>query len=217
MQFSNYLLDNFISPKLSALNACGAGDLPEFENYFPLFAINQALQKNYPEHLRVTLLNFMRRLSFSTSQYRLGRESLKRYVDKLPHAQAISIYSQSLLQFESCILNLYISVLCLENVSNLLSMKTFMFKENDGSDYDRLRKLNNRIKHFDEDINEAAKAKLPISVAPIWLTNGGLESSCGTQLEFSEIVGIIDDAHKDAKAFSIDFIKEAADREKSNQ
>lgn len=214
MQFSDHLLDNFISPNLSALNCCGANELPELENYFLLFAINEALGKNYPEHLRVTLLNFMRRLHFAADQYRLAQESLKKYVDGLPQTQAISVYNRSLLHFESCILNLYTAVLCLENVSNLLSITTFMFEENDGSDYDRLRKLNNRIKHFDEDIADASRAKLPINVAPIWLTNGGLESSCGAKLSFSEIVGIIGDAHQDAKSFSIDIVKEAADRAK---
>src|SRR5215211_2331637 len=46
-----------------------------------------------------------------------------------------------------------------------------MFAPGDGSDYDRLRLLSNRIKHFDEDVERAAQAGAEsIPIAPIWIT-----------------------------------------------
>lgn len=51
-----------------------------------------------------------------------------------------------------------------------------VYSHDDSSDYNRLNKLNNRIKHFDEDIVEAAAKQSPtiMPVAPVWVTNDGL-------------------------------------------
>lgn len=42
-------------------------------------------------------------------------------------------------------------------------------------DYNKLRALNNRIKHFDEDVREALEEGLQIQTYAIWLTETNVE------------------------------------------
>jgi len=91
-----------------------------------------------------------------------------------------------------------------------------VFTVKDQSDYDRLRELNNRIKHFDEDVAKAVERGSVIPVVPVWITNDGLETAKHF-LRFDELAAILTVQAGDAKAFSEDFFKEAEERRKSKQ
>ena len=77
-----------------------------------------------------------------------------------------------------------------------------LYENKDGSDYDRLREISNRIKHFDEDVTVAAKKGERVPIAPVWLTNVGLVASTA-HLTFAEVEKIMRDQSIDAEAFSV--------------
>jgi hypothetical protein len=104
-----------------------------------------------------------------------------------------------------------------------------VFKQGDESDYDRIRQLNNRIKHFDEDIEKAVAQSTMIPVAPVWITNDGLEANRSREdwtrrgaraddgivaLRFDELADILTTQANDAKGFAEEFFVEAAERRK---
>lgn len=71
--------------------------------------------------------------------------------------------------------------------------------------------MNNRIKHFDEDITEGKH----IHVAPLWLTDTSLHTD-GAALTYAEFAEMLDVHADDAKNFSEDFFAEAVRRRKSS-
>jgi hypothetical protein len=123
----------------------------------------------------------------------------------LPHHTKISAHRKAVAHFENCILQAHIAILCLNGVGKSLKNVPLVFVTNDGSDYDRLRCLNNRIKHFDEDVEKVVKAgSVGILKAPVWITNEGLEAG-GTALTFAELADILMTQSKDAESFAKDF------------
>jgi hypothetical protein len=76
-----------------------------------------------------------------------------------------------------------------------------LYVTGDQSDYDRLRLLNNSIKHFDEKIEAAMKNAASVPIAPVWITNDGFECA-KTSLLFLEMEAIFEAQAKDAEAFS---------------
>ena len=212
---------NFIAPKLSLLNVCNAPDVPELPNYYGSLVLNQALFTIYTDPVKVLLLNFIRRLRSAIGEYRSGREHLVQYVSKLPDQSGLGNYNKALAHFEDCIFNGHIAIVCLNGLGKHLRRSDpsvpAVYRHGDGSDYDRLRKLNNRIKHFDEDVEKAVTSgSSAIPLAPIWITNDGLEASTGS-LSFVELAEILSTHSSDAKAFSEGFPAEAAARRKQQQ
>lgn len=212
VQFSAVILDDLTAPKLSLLNSCGAPDVPELPNYHGSLVLNQAFGPGkYKEPAKVLLLNFLRRLRSATEEYRSGRGNLKRYISALPQHE-LGYFNRALVHFEDCILNANVAIVCLNGLGTYLHSSDpsvpSVFNPGDGSDYDRLRLLSNRIKHFDEDIIDAARSgALNMPVAPVWITNDGLEASSAS-LRFTELADILTAQASDAKAFAEDFFNE---------
>jgi hypothetical protein len=212
VQFSVHILDDLTAPKLSSLTICGAPEVPELPNYHGSLVLNHALGfGRYKEPVTVLLLNFLRRLRSATEEYRRGRENLAKYIAALPQHE-LGAYHRALAHFEDCVLNANVAIACLNGLGKYLHSShpsvPPVFKPGDGSDYDRLRSLNNRIKHFDEDIVEAAlKGSGNIPVAPVWITNHGFEASTAS-LSFVELADILTVQAGDAKAFAEDFFDE---------
>jgi hypothetical protein len=228
MPLSAYALDHFIAPKLSLLNACNAPDVPAMPNYYEILVLNQMLQPmTYTEPLKVLLLNFVRRLGSATTEYRSGRDNLLLYLSKLPQHRDLEDYHRALAHFEDCVLNGHIAAVCLAGVGTYLrsinpAMPDVLKR---GADYDRLRCLSNRIKHFGEDVEKAVRRSATMPVAPMWITNDGLEaqrrgarSADGiVALRFNELSDILTMQAKVAKAFAEDFFAQAEARRKQQQ
>lgn len=211
VQFSTEILDNLTAPKLSLLSSCGAPDVPELPSYQGSLVLNHAFGfGNYKEPVKVLLLSFLRRLQSATQGYRNGRENLESFVSALPQHKLRS-FNTALAHFEDCIFNANIAIACLNGLGKHLrsSDPTVppVFTVGDGSDYDRLRLLGNRIKHFDEDVINAESTGKSIPLAPVWITNHGLEASTAS-LSFVELADILTAQAGDAKAFSEDFFNE---------
>jgi hypothetical protein len=169
----------------------------------------------YEEPTKILLLNFMRRLRSATEEYRSGRKSLENYVSALPQHE-LEHCNRALAYFEDCVLNATIAINCLNGLGSHLRAKDpslpLVFDRKDGSDYDRLRLLNNRIKHFDEEILKAVKnASTSIPVTPVWITNQGLEAS-NASLSFLELADILTTQASDAKSFAEEFFIDLNER-----
>ncbi len=212
VQFSVSILDDLTAPKLSLLNSCGAPDVPELPNYHGSLMLNQTFGPGkYAEPAKVLLLNFVRRLRWATEEYRSGRANLKEYISALPQHE-LGYFNRALAHFEDCVLNANVAIACLNGLGTCLRSADpsvpSVFNVGDGSDYDRLRLLSNRIKHFDEDIIDAARSEsVNMPVAPIWITNDGLEARSAS-LRFAELADILTAQASDAKAFAEDFFNE---------
>lgn len=212
MPWGPHVLDNLIAPKLSALKVCGAPEVPELPNYRGSLYLNHIFSGvGYPEGTRVLIAGFIGRLGEAISEYSLGRQALSEYVGALPQEQKLGAHRKALMHFETCVLRLHISIVCLQGIGKAVGVAQKVYTVGDGSDYDRLRLMNNRIKHFDEDVEGAIKKGQPVPLAPVWLTNEGLE--CATaSLKFAEIAEIFHHQSEDAKNFSEVFPREALNR-----
>lgn len=175
-QFSNEILNTFLAPALSELTVCGAKELPAHPDYLSpaIWSHIAGLRYKKPAllHLSVT---FLKRSMSATDEYRMAREDLLRYVDGLSHQQhRLAAILSALSHFEQCVGAVYQAVELYGKTEQWLlstgQTKPNLFKSGDGSDLDRLNKLNNFVKHFKPD--QAATTS-----SPMWITNRGLEST----------------------------------------
>jgi hypothetical protein len=170
---THYALDTFMAPKLSELTACGAAILPDYPDYGAAFRLNRIFVMGGVNPNVATLLeNFISRLEFAASEYRFGREKLIEYIDSHPNRK-LAPYYQSVFRFEDCVFHLY-AVVCVINRLGAILGGVPLFVRKDGSKYDRLRLLFNRVKHFDEDFDRTASVAAQAPLKPLWITNIGL-------------------------------------------
>jgi hypothetical protein len=210
MPLTNYSLDNFIAPKLSQLTNCVVPALPDLENYFDALVLNYIFILRYDQPVFVLVLTSIKRLEGAVAAYQTGRSILNQYISELPQQRDLAKHRSAILNFETCLIHTYISVVCFNAVAGLLKGPTF-FTIGDGSPPDRLRLIYNRIKHFDEDVDESAKARKVVPLAPTWITNDGFESN-DTSLLFSELADVLKNLISLAKVFAEDLPKREVDR-----
>jgi hypothetical protein len=209
MQYSDHVLNTLIAPKLSGLTRCDAPEVPALPNYLWSLRMNQLLgSTKYKEAVKVLVANFIGRLGTAIGEYRLGRAQLLRYVENLPQHSQLASHQRAVSHFETCILHANIAIVCLNGLGKVLRVGRGVYVRGDGSDYDRLRCLNNRIKHFDEDVENATQENASsFPIAPLWITNEALEAA-SSRLLFSELADILVTQSTDAKFFAEDFFKE---------
>jgi hypothetical protein len=202
MKFGETIL-NKVSPELSALTQCGAPEIAgETDDLIILHVRDVVGGQSYKEPYQVLIAMLIARVSNARSEYRRGRANLLRYVDTLPEGHDLTAYIRALGHFENCILQTHVAITCLIAMGKIHPKDEFeIFSEKD-SDYARLRGLNNRIKHFEEDVREAAKRGLPIDRSPLWITNEGLIANDGGKLSFVELAGILDAQNQDSHNFA---------------
>lgn len=193
---------DLIAPRLSQLTTCSAPDLEEGPTNFGTYLLGSVFVSRLKSHYQALLGVFIRRIEHAADEYRAGVTSLRQYVDLLPQTNShTKHYRKALSHFETCVLHAYTAVLLLEAIGRAVGAPP-MFETDDGSNYDRLNKHANRIKHFDEDVlkdDGAPYSAFPVS--PVWITNNGLE--CATAaLSFVELRDIINCALEDAKALA---------------
>lgn len=209
-QYSDDVLDDLTSPKLTLLTACEASEVPELPHYDAVLKMNQVLGpvKYKNDNDRVLLMMFISRFKTAISEYNRGRIFLQRYVDALPANHFLEEHRKALAHFENCILQLHVAIVSLASLGGGIkpgrakSGWKQLYVIGDGSDYDRLRLLNNSIKHFDEIIDDAVKSNASVPIAPVWITNDGFECTKGARLSFLEIETIFEAQAKDAENFS---------------
>lgn len=206
IKYSAHVLDNNIAPKLSTLTTFKVPALRKYPNYFATLFLGSVFVKRYPQYMHILLVVFLRRIEFAGDQYHSGSKKLKQYIDLLPQTNSKTrLYRTALSHFETCALHTYAAVCCLQAIGRAAELPP-MFRENDGSDYDRLRRLSNRIRHFDEDVVNKKKIQKAFPLTPVWLTNDGLETTAAS-LAYVELHEILKTAMIDAKMFTQVFNK----------
>jgi len=129
----------------------------------------------------------------AVTEYRVGRAELQRYVERLPRTNGhFSLALAALSHFEQSVAALYQAATLLKSLVN----GPPLFASNDGSVMDRLNKIYNRSKHFEEGPGSIAPPP-----APVWLTNDGLECS-NAAVTFSELRDLILDFTRGAEAIT---------------
>ena len=157
-QFSDHILENLVAPNLPHLTKCGAPDFPSLPHFWGSLFLNRAITPEvWGSAQGILLSTFIARLESAVEDYRAGREQLMVYVSDLPQHDELNAYRRALARFESCILRGHIAFCSLKRLGTLINAAS-LYENNDGSDYDRIRLINNRIKHFDEDVSEASNA-----------------------------------------------------------
>ena len=184
-QLGNYPLDNNVAHKLSELTECGAVELEVGSPWLNSFILNSIFRFEIQTKARAYLFSFLRRTEGATTAYQLARTALTEYIGT--RRNVISPYFTALTQFEICISQIYQGY-------DLMATATGqrLYKQGDGSALEKLNLVYNASKHMDRKISSD---KLPPNATTgVWITNLGLESSCG-DISFSELHELLINMH----------------------
>ena len=165
--------------------------------------LNSVLIAKLPTKHHKLFSIFIRRVQVATDHYRAAIDPIRQFSHEL-EAQKFGLYITALNNLEICVLNAHIASCCGNSLLNLIGQRP-SYTNNDGSDYDRLRRLNNRIKHFNEDIVAGTDIN-----TPMWITNDGL-SCIDCDLSFDELHEILNCAVTDCEGFSEGYFKDIMD------
>lgn len=165
---SNYFLDKYISADLSTLTVNNAGYRDNTIKWVNAFILNSAFRHNYQENQRLLIMNLLRRTESSFNQYNLGSSFLDEFLQS--DRNSVSAYFNSVACFESSLSYLYQAFM----FGRRLTGEAKIFISNDNSPLDRLNKLYNTSKHYDERIIKDPSKE--VNTVPIWLTNEGIKS-----------------------------------------
>ncbi|MDK1376153.1 MULTISPECIES: hypothetical protein [unclassified Sinorhizobium] len=171
MQFSSKILDTYFAPYISELQSAIVPEIPAAVDQRLSFAFNHELgAKRFKRiaHL-ATIGAAMSHHVTSNRAYLSAREGVHAYLAALPEHNQLHSLTKAISHFETCILHCHISALCLHNIHVALDQNADARIYND-PDYEKLRILNNRIKHFDEDLRKGLSGETPVQTYAIWLT-----------------------------------------------
>ncbi|HEY5300808.1 MAG TPA: hypothetical protein VIJ55_09050 [Acetobacteraceae bacterium] len=186
---TDYFLDHFVAHKLASVTECGAPELSTHGPWLTGFVLTSTFRAKLPSDKRAYVFNFLRKAENAISHYKEARNALLEYV-ATPRT-VISPYFRSLSNLETCTAQCFQGFRLLSTGSQ--GSKKPFYKENDGSDLDRLRVIHYTSKHMDERIENG---EIPDeATAPIWITNNGIEAygkkAVLTSLSFAELAALL--------------------------
>jgi hypothetical protein len=200
VQFSDKILNENIAPELSKLSKCGAPKLPAYPNYFSEFMLRSSLGKSkFKAPVHALLVVFYRRIDFACLEYRNGRKLLGQYCKNLPSSNSKTrLFRMALAHFETCMVHANAAIICLLAINKGLQQQV---QHQPGDEYDRLNKITNRIRHYDEDVFAKGKFRKQFHISPVWLTNKEIVTrQCA--LTFKELQKLLIAAMVDSKTFA---------------
>jgi hypothetical protein len=204
-RFDSAYLDRYGAPKLSKLTECNAPPLEYQSRYFISYIVNSMLVKHKDPVHRMILM-FGRRVQQAVREYRRGRHLLLGYVDKLPQTNVHLIMAlNAIASFEQCIA-LACQAAALLGRIEAYPKHTLIMEPLEN----RLKKIWNRSKHFDEDLLDIKVAPAEIT-APVWLTNKGIESKVAA-VTFRELHAALEGLVSALKFFGEDLPNQALER-----
>jgi len=212
MQFSSKILDTYFAPNISELRSAVIPEIPIAVDQRLSFALNHALGAKRFKHVGhlATIGAAMSHHVTANREYLNAREGVNASIHNLPEHAHLYKLTKAISHFETCILHCHISALCLHNIHVALvpSADSKIYSD---PDYEKLRVLSNRIKHFDEDMRDGINSNTPIQTYPIWLTETEVHCRDGS-LAYDDLARILV-AHDDSLRFlASDFFKPAVDR-----
>lgn len=161
--------------------------------------------------VRHAMTNIVRRVFASIEMYRLGRRCALDYVEGDRHSALIP-YFLALTNFECCIGYCWQVGDLLKNMSG-----KNIFNPGDGSAWQRLHQIYTvGTKHSFGGYDPANDGEMPTTV---WLTNEGIDCVKGDQLEFRELIAIIEESNQlfyDIQARALEKRKSARDKTKDS-
>jgi hypothetical protein len=183
--YGHKILNQYGAPRLSELTACGAPPLKEPPNHLASFVLNSIFTKTYPDPVGRLILMFGRRILHAMHEYSRGRELLVAYVQKLPQTNNHFLQAMNATtHFEQSVESACQATAFLKRIIVLAKAPKL-----DDDRTERLRKICNRSKHFDEDLVDLKIADAEIT-APVWLTNNEI-SSTKASVTFGELHSVL--------------------------
>lgn len=201
LNFSSGMLDT-LAPDLSQLTSVTLKDMGDYDSqschWISNYLLNTTFREKYPGHFHQIGMSYMRRAEASFREYESARKSLMSYTSG--KKENISTYFMAVYHFEQMVSQSYQAYMLMRHFiadSNGAKVASF-YKENDGSEVDRLNKIYNHIKHCD---GRVTKNEFPKNYSiPVWLTNTGI--SCPVaELQYNEIIEMLEDIANGANRF----------------
>jgi len=191
MRYGSYVLDKFGAPYLSELTECGAPPFEPPPNHLGSFILTTIFVKPLPDQQRRIIFMLGRRILNAIYEYTVARDFLLKYVQKLPQTNNHFLRAlDAITHFEQCIASAAQADLLFDRLVSLAKAP-----ELNDERCEKIRKIWNRSKHFDEDL-----ANLTVELtAPVWLTNTAIASSAAV-VTFEELHGVLSDLLKVFKA-----------------
>jgi hypothetical protein len=203
MQYSDAILNENIAPKLGSLTKCGAPPLQKSQNHFAEFLSISVSGARCKKHLHALLIVFFRRVDFAGEEYRSARKKLRAYTSLLPKDNTQTLhYRFALCHFETCLLHLGAAMKCGEAICK--SLKTDVHRDDREQ---RIIRLSNRVRHFDEDIFDNGNIKSNFGIAPIWITDDALEAT-SSSVSFFELRSSILELQEECVKF-VDILRDS--------
>ena len=176
MPLSRYALDTFVSQELSQLTECRAlpvvSEFPDCSSWLSSFVLNWIFRIPLPKEKAALAFALIRRAEGAVADYEEAREHLEKLVTG---NRNISLYFRCLRRFESTAGMLSQSR---NFVGKALGIR--LFKDGDGSTYERLNRIYNNSRHSNPE-------KLPAGqLHAVWIKNDGLHTD-GANLTFDEL------------------------------
>ncbi len=189
MPLSDYSLDKFVAPKLSQLNEWAVRDLRgcvrEYGCWVDNFILNSIFRVGIPRGRRQLMLYFLRKTDGALQEYEEARTFLGRYV--AASRPSLSHYFHALRHFETAMMLAWQACDAMNMVMEQDGGRA-SYKGGDGSAYDRLRRIQNIVKHAAEKL--LCGRLSPEPSVPVWLVNEGVESS-DCSLTFDELAQLL--------------------------
>jgi hypothetical protein len=184
--FGPTILDKYGTPHLSELKACGAQPIETPPNHLATLVLNSIFVRgDFPDPQRRIVFMFGRRVLEAVDQYIRGREVLLSYVKKLPMTNGHFLEATTATTyFEHCVASACQAIALFNRLIELAKQPKL-----DDDRAERLRKIWNRSKHFDEDLMGDARSTSNI-VAPVWLTNVDISSTIAS-VTFDELHSLL--------------------------
>ncbi|MBR0684043.1 hypothetical protein GXW74_26490 [Roseomonas eburnea] len=209
--FGIVVLEWFVAPRLSALISCSAPEIISLANPIGRLMF-EGVFGNLPvknDAQRTAIVQVCRRSSEAIAAYVNGRRFLIDFVNSPIKADNLQAHAEAVQYFETCISSVYLALnmwvrhfnaigIPVPDVSSV-NRRNIVYAPN--AVFDRLRMIHNRVKHFDEDVEEAMVAGNTPPSSPIWFVNDGIESTdksngSSVKLNFQELVEVLEDARQ---------------------
>lgn len=173
--------------------------------------INSIFAFELRDPLARMVLMFGRRVEHAVREYRTGRELLVSYVEGLNEKNNHFLRAmRATTHFEQCIASACQASGFITRINAILDPASFGGKDDRAV---RLKKMWNRSKHFDEDLDKPSLPSAEIT-APIWVTNQGLEST-SVSVTFEELHSVMVDLLSALRFFAEELPKQIVEDKKA--
>ena len=203
VKLAGFLLDKYGAPKLSELTVSDVPFLEEPPNYLGSFVLNSIfITGTHPDPMGRVIFMFGRRVDQAVREYINGRGLLSAYVERLAQTNTPFLLAmRAATHFEQCVASVCQAGSLLNRINQLAGSPEESTEPQDNRE-DRLRRIWNRSKHFDDDLGGKRLTDAEVT-APVWLTNHGI-SSTKASISFVELHSLLTEPLESLKFLSED-------------